>query len=320
MKDHDLLDDLDLSLTVKIGLTAQAHEDAQKFAAQQLSTQKSKQVYLNTLAIYAVHIYLGWFDLESDLYLGDSWDQKSRILFDVADVVLPNIGRLECRPILANESEITLPISIHQDLLGYMGVKFMENLSEAELLGFLPYQEDCPLPYLKIQELQPLETLLDVLESKRIVNLRQWLENKFNQGWFALEDILSKKQLDLSYGFRSSTNKFHSLPPNLQENRIERGKIINLQGTAVALIIFIYPSPNHGNRILLQVHPTIPQSYLPSDLKLLVWDRAAPSIRMEAVSRQRDNYLQLEFTASEEEAFGVTISLGEVEMTEAFLI
>ncbi|NES00654.1 MAG: DUF1822 family protein, partial [Symploca sp. SIO1B1] len=39
---------------VNIPLASKAHQLAEQFAAEQISADKSKQVYLNTLSVYAV--------------------------------------------------------------------------------------------------------------------------------------------------------------------------------------------------------------------------------------------------------------------------
>jgi hypothetical protein len=298
------------NLPLTLALTPQAHADAQDFSRQQFSPEKSRQVYLNTLAIHAVHNYLSWLDLESDLTLGDSWDKQGRSLFNVADLVLPSQGRLHCLPVSPAEEQITLPEAIHEDLLGYVGVKFNASLKEAEILGFLSYQENSPTNTLHISQLEPLDNLLDLLESKQVVKLRQWLEDTFSSGWYSLEQI-SRESPALAYRYLKTINS----------RSTERGKVIDLGNSlAVALLVSCQLEEDNQNKIILQVHPLKGQIYLPANLKVFLWDRANPNINMQAISREQDNYLQLEFTGEVGEQFAVTIALESVEISEYFLI
>ncbi len=50
-------------ITVPLGI--EAHRKAQQFAAEQATPQKRKRVYLNTLAVYAVHNFLNWLKIET---------------------------------------------------------------------------------------------------------------------------------------------------------------------------------------------------------------------------------------------------------------
>ncbi len=64
---------------INIPLSRYAHNLAEEFAAQQYSSDKSKKVYLNTLAVYAVHSYLTWLNIKTTL-TGDSWHENLRNL------------------------------------------------------------------------------------------------------------------------------------------------------------------------------------------------------------------------------------------------
>jgi hypothetical protein len=150
-------------LTIPLGV--EAHATARKFAAQQATPKKGKRVYLNTLAVYAVHAYFKYLQLETDITQGDSWKPGIRALFDVADLVIPGIGKLECRPILPNEKAFRLPSEAIERRVGYVGVQFQQELDEVQLLGFVPSVDPGnPPEEIEIQKLQPLEALLYHLE------------------------------------------------------------------------------------------------------------------------------------------------------------
>ncbi|PHM06717.1 DUF1822 family protein, partial [Nostoc sp. 'Peltigera malacea cyanobiont' DB3992] len=78
-------------------------------------------------AVYAVHSYLKWLNIETALNQGDSWHRGLRAIFDVADLVLPGVGKLECRPVLPDEAAIVLPPIMTQERIGYVAVQFSSN-------------------------------------------------------------------------------------------------------------------------------------------------------------------------------------------------
>ena len=116
------------------------------------------------MAVYAIHEYLKITDIETDLEASDSWHPVMRQFHDVADLVIPNLGTLECRPVLPDETEFILPPEVTEERIGYLFVRFNEELTEAELLGFLPMfdPEDGP-EEIEIDDLEPLESLFDCL-------------------------------------------------------------------------------------------------------------------------------------------------------------
>jgi ABC-type phosphate transport system substrate-binding protein len=183
-----------LHLTVPLG--QDAHRLALQFAAEQATPDKGKQVYLNTLAVYAVHSYLKWLPVETVLSQGDSWHPGLRAISDVADLVLPNIGKLECRPVLPGEIAFTLPPEVTTDRIGYVAVQFSQQLDSVELLGFAPANPNTEPPdKIPVAELQSIDALIDNIHQQSIkhiqnpavkretllVNLRQWLEGIFNE-------------------------------------------------------------------------------------------------------------------------------------------
>ncbi|MBW4575777.1 MAG: DUF1822 family protein [Aphanothece sp. CMT-3BRIN-NPC111] len=150
--------------SVTVPLRKEAHYWARAFAAEQATPHKGKRVYLNTLAVYAVHTYLKWLQIDTDLDDGDSWHPGVRPLFDVADLVIPSVGKLECRPVLPGETSFTLPAEVLEDRIGYLAVQFKETLNEVDLLGFVPtFDPSDPPDEVETDELLPIEDLIDHL-------------------------------------------------------------------------------------------------------------------------------------------------------------
>ncbi len=146
-------------------LSRENHETARKFSVQQDTVEKGKQVYLNTLAILGVRSFLDWLGIETNLNAGDSWHSVVRCFQDVADLVIPNLGKLECRPVLSGQTVISLPPKVTEDRIAYIGVQFQEHLNEVQLLGFHPtIDPQAPPDEIEIASLQPIETLIDYID------------------------------------------------------------------------------------------------------------------------------------------------------------
>lgn len=311
-----------------------AHSQASQFAAEQPTPEKGTKVYLNTLAVYAVHQYLKWLQIDTDLNQGDCWHPGKRVLFDVADLFLPGVSKLECRPVLTGETAIILPLEATQDRFGYVAVQFSEHLTEAKLLGFvraIEIPEGCES--IALTQLQPIDALLDylpevsaqpVLTSSRRVNLSQWLQDTFEAGWLSLEALLGTEQ-PLAFSLRSR------LQPS--DTVVQRAKLIDLGlqlgNQSVILLVAIMPviqkvvsnaDLEPGAEILVQVHPTPDNPHLPLNLQLNLLSEDG-EILQGVRSRDRDNYIQLRrFQGTPGECFDIQLSLGINSLTESFVI
>ncbi|MEK0178425.1 DUF1822 family protein [Microcoleus anatoxicus] len=151
--------------SLTMALSRENHEIARKFSVQQDTVEKGEQVYLNTLAILGVRSFLDWLGIETDLNAGDSWHSVIRCFQDVADLVIPNVGKLECRPVLPGQTVISLPAEVTEDRIAYIAVQFQEQLNEVQLLGFYPaIDPQSPPETIEISRLQPIETLIDYID------------------------------------------------------------------------------------------------------------------------------------------------------------
>ncbi|MBR8829215.1 MAG: DUF1822 family protein [Gomphosphaeria aponina SAG 52.96 = DSM 107014] len=65
---------IDLEHTFTVDLTAKHHQIAKKFAHEQTSNFKPKQVYLNTLAVLAIDEFLPEINYQGDLKESDSFN------------------------------------------------------------------------------------------------------------------------------------------------------------------------------------------------------------------------------------------------------
>ncbi|NEP14053.1 MAG: DUF1822 family protein [Symploca sp. SIO2C1] len=315
---------------VSIPLARKAHQLAQQFAAEQTSVDKSKQVYLNTLSVCAVSRYLKRLQVETDLSQGDSWNAGMRLLFDVADLVLPGIGKLECRWVMPGETACVLPPGVTENRIGYLLVQLQESLEQAQLLGFYPAVDGSNPPELiKLQELKSREFFIDyiteleavrmtrrqqsVIRAKRLNltnannpasgqlkaqenNLRRWLQG-VAQGWQTFEELFSAPVLSTAYALRKHTTK-----------------------DTIAIVVALTPITEQKVSVRIQVRSCGEKLLLPKELQLMIIDQSGEIF--EQKSMEQDGKL-LEaglFSAQYGERFTVKVILGENNFTEDFVL
>lgn len=147
-----------------INLSSSFHKIAKQFASEQSSRDQVKQVYLNTLAVQAVKSFLDWFHIETELDASDSWNFVLRRFNNVADLSIPNLGKLECRPILPDETSLQLPLEVTEERIAYIGVQFQEQLNEVELIGFYPALNSSEMmTEISLEKFKPIEQIINYL-------------------------------------------------------------------------------------------------------------------------------------------------------------
>jgi Protein of unknown function (DUF1822) len=168
------------NINFTVALDRTAHYWAKTFAAQQNTVNKGRRIYLNTLAICAVQQYLkSVCQLQS--IPGDAWQPSYQTILDVADLIIPGRGRIECRPVLPGEHQMIVPPESIDDRIGYVAVQFQEELSEVELLGCT---SDLLLGSILLEQLMPIEGLIDlVMPNDHLTNLGELLTGIFDDGW-----------------------------------------------------------------------------------------------------------------------------------------
>ena len=126
---------------LRIPLAKADHCIAMAFASEQKDVKKGKQIFLNTLSTIAVHECLKIFGFESYLQSGDLWNKTKRSLFNVADLLIQDFGRIECLPIVPKQKLVELEPGIFEYRRGSVGVKFYEHFNFVEMLGFISSEE-----------------------------------------------------------------------------------------------------------------------------------------------------------------------------------
>jgi hypothetical protein len=313
------------ALIFTVSLLKPAHQLAEKFCQHQSNLQKVEQVYLNTLAVYAVNYHLQCLGFETDWTQSDSWDSMMQTFLDIADLEVKNYGKLECRPVLPDAEVVYVPEEVWKERIGYVAVQLDESLQEATLLGFA---ETVSTQELALSELRSLEELPEYLSQfkqaqavKEQVNLRQWLHNIFEVGWETVEAIFAPPQAELAFNTRGLSPVKVSTPEILV-NGVKRGKRLDLErlggSEQVAVFIGLTPTLSAQSDISVEVCPIGDQPYLPSDLQLMVLDGQGKSV-LQAEAGNSES-IEFQFSGEAGESFAVKVALGDFSITEEFLI
>lgn len=294
---------------------------AEKWSRQQATPEKSQQVLLNTLSVSFMNFYLECMGFETDLEGSDSWNPIQQTLMDVADLLIKNLGKLECRPVLGKAEYVYVPPEVQSNRIGYVVVEISESLQSAKLLGFV---KEVSIDNLPINQLQPLENFLDYLESlelqtikykpQNVVNLKRWFENIFDSGWSTIESIFLAEP---AWQFRSAEEGL--------KQSVERAKLIDFgikaNKAAVGIVVKVSHEQNNLDemKIIVELHPTNGQEYLPSSLHIMILDEEEIAV-MEAQAKNNNKKIYFEFNASIGDKFSVKIALEDISVVENFVV
>ncbi|KAM3113977.1 DUF1822 family protein [Phormidesmis sp. 146-33] len=304
-------------LIFTVPLSFEAHTIAQQYQKRQFTSLKAKQVYLNTLAVYAVDFYLRCLEFEVDVARSDSRNPTFVKMMDIADLWVKQLGRLECRPVLPNAQMMQIPHDVGSDRVGYVAVQMSQTLKEATLLGFTQTaQLEVPLNQLRSLSEFPdyLHQLRQAPITSAAINLRSWFEGVFETGWQTLEAVLDSDKLDL-VSVRSMT---------LLKTETKRAKLVDfgmqLGDQSVALSLGLNTNIDGTIGVLVQLFPGSGSPRLSSNLKLIMLSEAG-EILQEVCSRGHDNYIQLRsFRGLPGDCFSIQVACDHVRVTEDFVL
>lgn len=298
-------------------LALDAHSRADKFRRYHSNPDKAKQVYLNTLAVYAVNFYLQCQGLETDLENSNSWNPLMQTLMDTADLVVKDCGKLECRPVLPEAEPVCVPVEVWTERIGFIAVQLSESLKEATLLGFVEKVTSSELPLSQLRSLQQLPGYLNTI--KPVINLSQWFENIFEAGWQAVDDLLGT-QPELAFSYRSAPQNEESAV-RFRKIDVERCKLIEfgLSEQAVSMIVSLTEQSEQNMDISVEVLPKPGQTYLPSNLKVMVLNEDGEAV-MDIQAGSDNKTIQLEFGGEAGDCFSVKLALDDISVTENFVI
>ena len=151
-----------------IALGREAHEIADYFCQQHSDFALAEQVYLNTLAVYAVNCCLRSLGIATDLEASDSWNPIMRSRLMVADLVVKGKGKVECCPVMPGEDFIEISEEVLSDRIGYLFVEINAEMSEGKVLGFLEKVNETKLSFLKLLSLDDLPAYLEKISPPQL--------------------------------------------------------------------------------------------------------------------------------------------------------
>lgn len=341
------------TVSFPVPLTLEAYQQAKKLSIRQSHLQKAEQVYFNTLAVYAVNSYLECMGIETDLAASDSQEPIMLLLSDTADLIIKNIGKIECRPVLENEEFVRIPLDVWENRIGYIAVQINEPFKEATLLGFVEEVETEEIPINQLQSLEkfweyldtynysmltfpdssviPLENLNQVPVStnqsvsltETVGDVLQRIFNTFAPSWQKVESLLGIESPYLVEAWRS-IGQLQVSPIERPARGFMRAKLIDFNSQVsdpqVALIVALMPAVEPEEiDILVEIRPTLGYKSLPPELQLMVLDQTG-AIGLYAQPKEHDPTIQFEFSVKLGETFSIKLILGDMSYTKQFII
>ncbi|MBD2622793.1 DUF1822 family protein [Microcystis flos-aquae FACHB-1344] len=294
-------------LTFTVPLSGADFKLAQKFSCEQKDADKSKQVFLNTLAVLAVNFYCQCLKVETNLEESTIGHYNRRILMDSADLKIDVLGKLECRPVLPNENICYVPSEVWSDRVGYVVVEIDEEAKKAILFGFVEQIETNELPLAQLPDIDNLVDLLLLAKNKQL------LERTFAKNW---DNNISKRILD------AKQQKFFCLNdpalPTIDKSitsPLYRAKYITLIRRTFILFVRITPTKEGNFQLLVEVESDRGEK-IPSDLNLKLLSLSDQTLN--ASQTKRGNYISLNYKLQLGESFQIQVKRADESHTEQF--
>ncbi|MFM6324028.1 MAG: DUF1822 family protein [Microcystis panniformis] len=295
-------------LTFTVPLSGADFKLAQKFSCEQKDADKSKQVFLNTLAVLAVNFYCQCLKVETNLKESIIGHYNRRILMDSADLKIDVLGKLECRPVLPNENICYVPSEVWSDRVGYVVVEIDEEAKKAILFGFVEQIETNELP---LAQLPDIDNLVDLLLLAKDKQFRESLERSFPKNWNEDEsaEILNDKQKKL---VRRDSPALSTIDKSIT-SPLYKAKYITLRGQKFILSVEITPTKEGKFQLLVEVESS---KKIPSDLNLKLLSLSDQTLK--ANPTRGGHYISLESTLQLGESFQIQVKRAEESHTEQF--
>ncbi|GAB4550083.1 MAG: hypothetical protein Tsb0014_44680 [Pleurocapsa sp.] len=299
----------------KTSISLAAKVKAEKFRRLQNNPNKRKKVYLNTLATSVVNYYLNSLGWTTDLEGSDSWNPILQTMMDVADLRLPNYGKIECRVVLPHEDRVVIPAEVWFHRIAYVVVRLDESLTEAQILGFFRRVKQTEISLEQLESLTSLPGYLNQQKhsAAKVIHLSRWLEGITELDWLPPENFPSVNYRSISS--QSMTQMEHLSSGVCRIKLVELG---DPQRHNINLVVNVEPKETNEFSISVKVCPTSNGIYLPQGLELVVLDEGKKPI----MCAQANDTETIEFCFSGElgEHFGVEASLDNYIKTETFII
>jgi hypothetical protein len=208
---------------------------------------------------------------------------------------------------------------LQQDLDSYKSHQLPLSLFDEELNNLLLYTRFLS-PSAIIPVAASQNTLRETIEAVRqtaLVNLSQWWNGVFEEGWQSTESIFKAISNNPDWGYVRSGKESNSFI-------IPRTKLvyfgIPLQNKPIALTVYI-KKENEEIGVVIEIRP-FQEEYLPSGLKLKVTlnSNTLEPESQEAIAGEIDEGIQIEFSEAPGKQFQVELSYENVVVNEVFVL
>jgi hypothetical protein len=313
--------------TVQVFLGQSAHQRADERCQRHKDERKAEQVYLNTLAVYAVDHYLHCLGFETEWQSSDSDDIVMQTLLNASDLMVKSLGQVECRYLFPDEMSVSIPVEVWGDRICFVAVQLDDELNRAEILGFVEQVEQVELPLASLRSIDDLSAYLHQLQAvhsttrtsdsmalSALIQLSQWLEGTFDATWQAIEDIFAAPPPALAWR--------HNTLFNRDSRRVSRVKLLDFGShpgdEQIALLVGISQSDSTELEIEVQLCPTGNRTHLPGEIQVRLLDQSDQEIWQNRAATSE--VIQLQFSGQAGERFKVELTVGDRQITENFVI
>ena len=220
--------------------------------------------------------------------------------------------------VMEEEEEILVRNSISQEKLLRLTRNY--NLPASQNDYLIPLDEFDIEPnhllfYCKFLQSEVMTASPEIVSSPSVglqqncAKISDWFKNIFESAWQPLEALVSP-ELSLVFNTRCVSEE------------IRRGKLINLgmklNHRRFIMLVTVTAEPDEKRRVLVQLHPTVENEYLPPSVQLTLLSKTG-KIYQEVTSRSRDNYIQLNpFKGKSGKQFIIEVSWNDTRIREEF--
>lgn len=149
---------------VPLPISITARQKAARMAELCHNADRQETMRRNLLATIVVHDYLRLQGYLPDLAASDCWNPILGRTGEVADLVVSQVGRLECCAIEPGQSYCAVPVEGQFGRSGYVAVEMDAEERWGWLLGFVPGGDEInPVESLNRNELQSMDEFGDLL-------------------------------------------------------------------------------------------------------------------------------------------------------------
>ncbi|WP_071192179.1 DUF1822 family protein [Trichormus sp. NMC-1] len=304
-------------------------QTAEKLSQQQRNEQKTREVYLNTLAVLVVEFFCQCMGIETEFSKSYGLDNVVISLMNTASIFIKDKGLLECRPVLPRENFCEIPPEVLSERIGYIVVEIDELDRQARILGFVESVTNEKLHLTKLISLQDFLIYLNKLQkvenyasshpdiseiarnklNESIVKLSKWFEGLLDNGWQSELAVAKDVPKDIS-----SVNV-------TDKEEVGGAKIVHLMHLSEPLLLILRQTRLSEDEIeiILRLYPTSESIFLLNGTKMTLLDDENNPIPQLEKQAKASNWLQLRFKGNIGDKFKLKISQGEDSFIENFI-